>query len=310
MIKYNNLNYSDNFKYCYGPDNGDRLKIEKLVLHPETKIIGNESFLYCENLKEIICDGSLELIKDGAFEGCTNLEKVFLKSSSKIKIETSVFYNCGTIIDFNSTDIDFDACGPIFDIKQNVKNLTLNLRNDICYPLFASRDRMDRPCYEHITVNSNKIPLEEKSYKDFLCYLVEPRDMAMFYYPSENKENIVEVPAYIKKIDSYSFEYNPFIKEIHIGKNVNSISRAAFKGLDNLENIYIDSDDILIGENVYMDCPKLKNIYLSQKAYSKNFGESKNFGIFKPVSLDILIEAGKTFKEINNIYIKNTIEER
>lgn len=302
MIKYNNLNYSDNFKYCYGPDNGDRLKIEKLVLHPETKIIGDEAFLYCENLKEIICDGNLELIKLSAFEGCINLEKVFLKSSNTIKIETSAFYNCGTITDFNSTDIDFDACGPIFDIKQNVNNLTLNIRKDICYPLFASKDRTDKPSYEHITVNSDKIPLKGKSYKDFLCYLVEPHDFTMFYYPPENKENIIEVPTYIKKIDSYAFEYNPFIKEIHIDKNVNFISHSAFKGLDNLENIYINSDDILIRENVYVDCPKLKNIYLSQKAYSENFGESKSFGVFKPASLDVLIQSGRSFKEINNFY--------
>ncbi len=302
MIKYDNLNYSDNFKYCYGPDNGDRLKIEKLILHPETKIIGDESFLHCENLKEIICDGNLELIKLGAFEGCTNLEKVFLKSSNTIKIETDAFYNCGTIVDFNSTDIDFDACESIFDIKQNVSNLTLNLKNNICYPLFESEGRTNKPCYEHITINSNKIPLEEKSYKDFLCFLVEPHNIALFYYPSENKENIIEVPTYINRIDSFAFQYNSFVKEIHIGKNVNSINRAAFGQLDNLENIYIDSDDILIREDVCMDCPKLKNIYLSQKAYNKNFRVSKSFNIFKPISLDVLIQKGKSFKEINNLY--------
>ncbi len=312
MQKYNGLNYSDDFHVCYGVDDKDRNNITKAVFHKETRTIEAESFLYCTNLKEIIADCNLFYIKLNAFLGCTNLEKVFLNSPNTIKLEVDAFYGCGQINNFETSDIIFTSSIGFQDIKFNVKNLTINFsfKNDFPFSLFASDCKNNCPIYEHITLNIKNKILKDKTFKDFICYPDEQE--TLFYYPPQNKEKIITVPENIENIDSYCFEYNPYIEEIHLGKNIKFLG-TAFCNLDNLKNIYINSDNLSLKgklKNLFSDCPNLENIYLTPKAFNKNSKNCMLPSIFKPMTLEVLIDQGKSFKEINNIYKKDKDNER
>ena len=57
------------------------------------KVIGKETFQYCEQLVEVeLCRG-LERIDDSAFDGCTNLKHTKIPSTVKV-IGKYAFYDC------------------------------------------------------------------------------------------------------------------------------------------------------------------------------------------------------------------------
>ena len=67
MKQYKNLNYSDDFTICYGSDNK---KLEKIILHKNTKIIKENAFNDFQELKKAVFNNNLEIIPKEAFYNC------------------------------------------------------------------------------------------------------------------------------------------------------------------------------------------------------------------------------------------------
>ena len=58
-----------------------RLKITTLTIPGSLKVIEEQAFSGCEQLKEVIIEDGVETIEESAFEGCTELEKIVIPNS-------------------------------------------------------------------------------------------------------------------------------------------------------------------------------------------------------------------------------------
>ncbi len=81
METYNNLKYSENFTVCHGLSD-DVWDAEKIVLHPNTKVIKQKAFCGT-SVKSVEFNKNLELIEDQAFRA-TKLENLTINSNVKI----------------------------------------------------------------------------------------------------------------------------------------------------------------------------------------------------------------------------------
>lgn len=68
-------------------------KIEKCIIHPNTKIIYTQSFQRCSLLKEITIPGNVDVIAEEAFSFCSQLDTVNISDGVK-KISSRAFGYC------------------------------------------------------------------------------------------------------------------------------------------------------------------------------------------------------------------------
>ena len=114
-------------------------------------------------------------------------------------------------------------------------------------------------------------------------------------------EKIV-LPEGIKVINKFAFKNCTSLKEIVIPSSVVCIKKCAFKGCVNLKEITLPKgirtieeafDDTI--ENIYIDKETLKNQPTFKSIYGKKIK-------ITDLSLDELLDAGKSLREISNIY--------
>jgi len=98
-------------------------KIEKCLIHNDTKIIYTQAFLRCDLLKEITIPGNIDVIGEAAFSSCSSLETVNVCNGVK-KILLRAFEYCKKLksITLSSTieEIDetcFCGCTSLDEIR-------------------------------------------------------------------------------------------------------------------------------------------------------------------------------------------------
>lgn len=85
-----------NFITKIGENAFSNSEVERVNLPPNLKLIGKNSFTWCENLKEIIIPDSVQMIDDGAFSNCNGMESVKFPSSL-IFIGANAFRACSAL---------------------------------------------------------------------------------------------------------------------------------------------------------------------------------------------------------------------
>ena len=96
-INENNTNFSTDGKFTLyekkvNPNTGVKEKVLKQVaqgatsinIDPDTKIIIDESFIYCKNIKEVIIPDGVREIKSRVFSNCTSLTKLVIPGSVEV----------------------------------------------------------------------------------------------------------------------------------------------------------------------------------------------------------------------------------
>lgn len=331
MKKYQNLAYSDDFTTCLGPYNEKAsMSLISLKLHKNCTSIAIGAFQKCRNLEEVYIENpSFEEIEEFAFEGCVSLKDVTILSNKKFNIGQAAFYNTNIenlkISQFQYKYQEFDE-----NFKKTLKNLHLIVFDKYDNHFFMPDDNDDFSNLESITVvkkeidpdntyftilENGKIEYDDKktkiieyTMKDFIYDKFHDATI-LTAYPPAKKNKIVHIPENITDISMNSFALNPYIEKIYIDNAVKVIQFDSFSRCNNLEEIVIKSDDVLLeSKNITTKCPNLKNIYLTTKAYQKNIEKVKNNPLYKTITLDVLLDEGKSFKEINKFLNEGNIE--
>lgn len=320
MKKYQNLAYSDNFTLCYGPCNPSiRMSLASFKLHENCTSIATNAFRNCRNLEKIYIENpSFKEIKEFAFEGCVSLKDVTILSNGKINIGQAAFYNTNIenlkISQFQYNHQEFDK-----NFKKTLKNLYLVAFEKYDCRFFMPDDSDEFSNLESITVVRKGMDPEEIEYdddtktieytmKDFI-YKKLCDFTFLTAYPPAKKDKIVHIPENITHISKPCFVLNPYIEKIYIGSAVTGIARDSFNRCNNLKEIIIESNDFSIGdENIAETCPNLKSIYLTKKAYENNREKIEYNPLYKTITLDILLDEGKSFKEINEFLKERNTE--
>ena len=86
------------------------------------------------------------------------------------------------------------------------------------------------------------------------------RDLSMILqYPVANRNTSYTAPAELRRVGAGAFYYCRELHYINLG-GVTSIGDAAFLGCLHLFSLTATSDEIEVGENAFLECPKLERV--------------------------------------------------
>lgn len=203
---------------------GDRT-LGVVILPNSVKLIGNEAFGSCENLKEVNIPDHVSEIRERAFQYCDLRSIHFPKSV--VKICSNAFWGCNYL-----REIDVDAANPVYDSRENCNTVIETATNRL---LFGCRNSI---------IPSSVVEIYDHAFS--LCeYLWK-----------------ITIPASVERIGDMAFGGCEGLGSIKIPDSVKEIGRFAFRGCS-IERIRIPDSVKKIGRGAFFDCKKLKDIYIS-----------------------------------------------
>lgn len=123
-----------------------------LVVIPPVDIIGNNSFLKNNTVREVIIPDCIRLLEDGCFYYCRGLEKITIGKGVE-KIPRDAFTRCISLHDVHIPDNIKLICRNAFS---NCNNLTSIDFNKVKY---LENNAFEQTPLEHIKINRNMIHL-------------------------------------------------------------------------------------------------------------------------------------------------------
>ncbi len=190
--------------------------IRRLELPSELKTVETGLCEDCKNLVGVIMPEKLEVIKGGAFRGCTSLNTVTWNDKETIKeIKGGVFADCDSLTEMTLPmgvetmgDSVFEGCDELTKavIPDSVK--------DMGFYTFKECPKL------------TDVTLSKRT--KYIC-------KETFRYDYALKE--VKIPYSVKRIDSGAFGECTALKDIYVGSNIEEIAEDAFSYFDtNVDN--------------------------------------------------------------------------
>ncbi len=290
MKYYNGLQYSNDYKICYGEEMNKSIK--EAILHPNTEVIDMEAFYHAYSLEKVVAKCNLKTIGISAFDGCDALKEIIIDSPNEIKIRKDALY--GTQIEKFVCTGNIKNGWELERLKFCAKHIELVQYDQIDFDIFFSETD------ERTNIEYLKIATKNYEFENFICFDDNPNYLGA--YPQGRKEAKVYVPKNIEIIEERTFLNNDFIEEIYISENLKQTKGVIFENLKNLKFVKIDSKDFVADEDIFERCPNLEKVLLTKEAYEKNekiFGSNKKY---KVMDIDYIISKYSSMKDINNAY--------
>lgn len=177
MITYKGTLYTNDYTAavaCYKKD------AEKIELHKDTISISAGAFQNTA-FKEIIFNEKLEIIGEGAFENCINLEKIDLSNTKVRLILLDAFYNCNNLKEVILPDTlkiiecdAFSSCMQLekFNLPKNLELLDTGALDDtkiksifVGESLYIPEDFFDAAPIEELIFDNLE---NNKNYNDYI----------------------------------------------------------------------------------------------------------------------------------------------
>lgn len=192
----------------------DRCGIKTVYIPYTVKEIGQGAFSGCSELEKVIFNGVSQLVKigDNCFSDCINLNEIILPKSLQ-EIGAGAFYNCTSLTNIN--------------LDENVRT--------IGFGAFIDCDNLD-----NISVSGNN-----KYYTAKDGILASKNRKILIACPSENGDsNSFIVPSSITVIGPGAFYHNTNLHYINLN-NVTTVRESAFGNCSNLEEIVSENVNII-----------------------------------------------------------------
>ena len=283
-------------------------KITKVTLQDGINNIMNNAFFGYSDLKEINFPNSLRTIK-GSFIDCLSLKNIKLNEGLETLINS--FDNCGIENIYIPSSVK--TIRYPFTCK-SLKEITVSKDNPIysdcdCNVIYNKHSNaLIQGCSNSIIPKETKVIEERAFYRSCIKELNFPKNVKIICesaFTGSDIENI-QLNDGLFLISKYAFSCCNNLKEITLPKSVNRIESSAFFSCPNLEtvcfNFNIDASTH-IDANIFEGCLKLKNIYVNNIDKDSEF-YNKYKDKIKSMTLDMLINQGKSIKEINNTFKK------
>ena len=234
------------------------------VIHPDTKIIANNAFAGCKNLKSITIPGTIKVIPSVAFGGCRSLETVIIEEGVEI-IQGGAFLDCTNLVSivFPST---LKEAKNIFDTADGN---TYGFEAILSDGLQAIPEGMFAGCNYLRSVSipdSVKMIGEEAFYNCFALESVslpsslENINRGVFYGCEALSE--ITIPNSVKEIGEQAFYGCKSLSKIDIPESVTNIGKEAFYGCESLSEINIPDSLTKIEDRTFAFCSSLTSLYI------------------------------------------------
>lgn len=298
---YNNqpdgLLYIGKVLYAY---KGDKTKATDVEIKEGTKVISNDVFSDCVNLKNVVIPDSVSSIGSSVFENCTSLESITIPdavtkigyfafenctSLKKIALPDGVsslgmglFSGCTSIESVNipngvtALGYTFSGCKKLksITIPESVTAISRMTFSDcislesIVIPKNVSFISDGNDVFDGCTsLKSLSVDSDNEYYYSVDNVLYSKNDNRLMYYPEGLENENVELPSGVNKIAPVAFK-NRNVKSVNIPDTVTEIMYYAFSDCTSLAYVNIPESVKSIGTqghgNTFSNCPNLKAV--------------------------------------------------
>lgn len=215
--------------------------------------IGGQSFVSCQNLREIIIPNTVVSIGEDAFEQCSKMTSIEIPNSVT-NIGRYAFLYCTGLtsitIPENVTSMGlsaFSGCNKLTTVYWNAKDC-------YCDDGYTHTSGGSGPFSYCSQISSFIIGQNVRTIPGYLCY-----GFALSY-GTKNLLTSVNIPASVTQIGKYAFT-GCAIDTITIPDNVTSIGERAFMGCS-LTSIKIGNNVTSLSTEVFGQCSKLTTVVL------------------------------------------------
>ncbi|EAX97656.1 surface antigen BspA-like [Trichomonas vaginalis G3] len=245
--------------------------LAKVIFTSDSKlrIIQNNAFYNCQNMKFIELPAQLTIIKDSAFFNCSKLESISLSFCDTIGI--SSFENCKNLKSVSMED------SPLTSIPKSCFSGCSSLTNIKLPSLLTTIDQSSFfgcSSLSKVTFHDKISSIGDSSFKQ--CNLQQV-DISFCINLTEITENCfsdnlllteIKLPQNITTLGSYCFS-NTGLKEFTCPLSLQRINSNSFMSCESLSTLIIPSDCKLnfIGAGSFRNCFSISNISCNSKNY-------------------------------------------
>ncbi len=201
--------------YCFK----DYMYLEKINFTNGLEIINEGAFNSCYALEEIIFPDSVKIMGLGLFEECRSLKKVVLSKNLEY-VSPSLFSGCFSILEISidNNNMFKTIDGNLYSKDGKILLAYARGKNNLIFKIPYGVEKINKVFF--------RIKLDK---------LIIPKSLKVIEkYTFENlMVNEIVLEEGIKIIEDYAFDYST-VKYINIPKSVNSLSKKAFHGCENL----------------------------------------------------------------------------
>ena len=210
------------------------------VIHPDTKIIANNAFAGCENLKSITIPGTIKVIPTIAFGGCTSLETVIIEEGVEI-IQGGAFLDCYKLTSLVLPS-SIKECENVFSELYSIENVVLP----------STWTTVPEGMFENC-INLKKIVLPEG---------ITEIGANAFEGCTSLKE--INFPSNLEKINQLAFKDCSSLESINLPDQLTVIDIGAFWGCSSIKSIELPDSLRKIGGAAFAECSLLTNIHIPE----------------------------------------------
>lgn len=228
--------------------------------------IGRYAFAYSNLAPSIKLPGSLRFLEEKAFEGCIDIQSVFLGDKLS-KICAGTFEGCWKLSKIfggnNISQINADAFSRCTNLKEIILPGELTEIGSGCFGGCSSLEKINLP--------SSLIYIGISAFENCskLCSISIPEKITSI----ENKcfkgcsaLSDISFPEGLRRINSDAFQGCRLLQSVHLPQSLDYIDSYAFCNCG-LLNISIPKSVYLIGSHAFQDCSNLNSIYIPNSVY-------------------------------------------
>ncbi len=254
--------------------------------------IGSGVFANAKNMKHLIINKGVKVIRKSAFSNCKNLELIELPDTL-VELENNAFSGCNSLIYFKSPknvekigDCVFRQCSSLekFEFNGKVKSVGYqmfcdchSLKEIILPSLIKSIPLMffyTCKSLESIIIPSHIEMIESTAFANcekLKSVFFENNSCAIGLSAFENCISLtnISLPKKMKVIENETFKNCTGLKAMEIPEGIHHIGSRAFSYCEKLETIIFHNEECTFDDFVFLDCISLTSIILPKTTYGK-----------------------------------------
>ncbi len=257
--------------YDYGYEDAPWFKyreyLETVFFDDRVIYIGDHSFYYCYNLKNVKLPSALTTIGDRAFCGCTKLVGVVLPENVE-NIGYVAFGECQALRSISLSDslnsLGYAAFGDCINLSEIIlPDKVIDFGEDVFKGTAYYNNQSNWESDGGLYIGKHLMCVDTAAAGS---YQIKEGTITIAHHTFDSCAGLTEVviPESVKTIGAYAFAYCTELKIAAIPDGVTLIGNNAFAVCKNLEKITIPDSVTTIGDSAFRNCKKITTVTITE----------------------------------------------